>query len=371
MTPLRLLLSFLLPSAVLSQGIELGGGIVTRTNVQLLANLALDLRDIRASEDPDTILRIYLDGKNAEETPGFFHPLKKLTDTLSSDAALYTPNYLFHLYGLADLSAADSPKSLHYSDRFIRSTITTSTALAADAIAVLDMWMYATHVLYKGIDLCARRAAADDPDRLEDLAGGGMDEFIALWIGADQTAASAEGHSLYALSQEAGTQFGTNSPEAQVNEDLKILYQQGAGVLSLPHACSKQGDSQGVQQLWNVAQQMNSKMYVPLLQMLVHALVVEDETLVSLYAMATVPQVSQCRPSTFKKLKGALLDGNVDFGKKTEIVNDLWIAVDCFGLTCDDIGTYRNGTYVCNSEQEGSSRGLAGYRPTTDVYSVR
>jgi hypothetical protein len=371
MTTLRIFLSFILPYAVLSQGVELGGGIVTRTDVQLFANLALDLRDIRASQDPDAILRIYLDGRNAEETPGFFHPLKKLTDTLSTNATLYTPNYLFHLYGLADLSAADSQKSLHYSDRFIRSAITTNTALAADAIVALDMWMYATHVLYKGIDLCARRAAADDPDRLEDLAGGGMDEFIALWIGADQTAASAEGHSLYALSQEAGNQFGTNEPEAQVNEDLKILYQQGAGVLSLPHACTKQGDSEGVQQLWNVAQQMSSKMYVPLLQMLIHALILEDETLVSLYAMATVPQVSQCRPSAFKRLKGALLNGNVDFKKKADILNDIWIAVDCFGLTCDDIGSYRNGTYACNLEREGPSRGLAGYQPTTDVYGVR
>ncbi|CAB9516835.1 expressed unknown protein [Seminavis robusta] len=358
-----------LPSLVFSQGLDLGGGVITRTNVDLLANLALDLRDIRASQDPDTILRLYLDGRNAEDTPGFYYPLKKLADTMSEEEKGFTPNYIFHLYGLADLSEDDYTKSLHYSDRSIRSTITTKTELTADAIVALDTWMYATHVLHKGVDLCSRRAAADDPDRLEDLGGGGMDEFIALWIGKEQTPASSEGHSLYALSQDVGQYFGTNLPEAQVNEDLKLLYQQGAGVLSLPHACTKEGDATGVQQLWNVAQQMISKMYIPLVQMLIHSLVIEDEDLAALYAMAIVPQVSQCQPSVYKRLHGALLTGNVNFAKKNEILNDIDIVIDCLGLTCDDIGTYRDETYSCSAANKGSVKALAGYYPTTNVHS--
>ena len=230
--------------------------------------------------------------------------------------------------------------------------------------------MFASHVLYKGVDLCSRRAAADDPDRLEDLGGGVMDEFIALWIGADQTPTSSEGHSLYALAQVAGQLFGTIFPEAQVNEDLKLLFQQGAGVLSLPHACTKEGDSTGVQQLWNVAQQMISKMYVPLVQMLIHALVVEDEDLVALYGMALIPQLAQCQPSVYKRLHGALLGGSVNFGRKNEILNDIDISISCLGLTCDDIGTYPDNAYTCIASEIGSYKALAGYQPTTNVDSV-
>jgi len=364
-----LLIPLLLPSRVLSQGVDLGGGVITRTDgAQLYANLALDLRDIReAGDQEDAILRIYLDGRNAEETPGFYFPLKKLSDKMNDESSVTTPSYLFHLYGLAGLSADDIKNSQHYSDRFIRSTITSTTALTAEAIVALDMWMYATHVLYKGIDLCSKRAAADNPDRLEGLGGGGMDEFIALWIGAEQTPASTEGHSLYAWAQEAGNLFGTNNPEAKANEDLTLLYQQGAGVLSLPHACTKEGDSTGVQQLWNVAQQMISKMLIPQLQMLIHSLMIEDENLAVLYAIAIVPQISQCRPSVFKRLNGALLNGNVNFGKRKEILNDIEAVIDCFGLTCDDIGTYREGTYTCNPENTSAKKALAGYQPATNV----
>lgn len=364
-------LLFLMPLGALGGGMDLGGGIITRTEgVQKYANLALDIRDIRDTDDPDIILRLYLDGRNAEEAPGFFFPLKKMGDQLNHDSGVPTPPYLFHLYGLSGLSAEDAKSSKLYSDRFIRSMITSSKSLTADAILALDTWMYATHVLYSGISLCSKRAAADNPDQLEDLGGGGMDEFIALWIGAEQTPASTEGHSLYALAQEAGNLFGTNNPEAKANEDLKLLYQQGAGVLSLPHACTKEGDANGVHQLWNVVQQMVSRAMIPQIQMLIHSLLIEDESLVSIYALATVPQVSQCRPSVFKRLNDALLGGGVNFSKKKEILNDIELAMDCFGLTCDDIGEYRDGTYTCNPDSFSDNRALAGYQPATNVKSV-
>lgn len=364
-----LLSALLLPACVFSQGVDLNGGIITRTNAKMYADLALDLRDIKTSQNQDEILRLYLDGRNAEESAGFNFPLKKVSDTMGDEASVYTPNYLFHLYGLAGLDTDTYESSKHYSDRFIRSTIASSTEMTADAIIALDMWMFAAHLLNKGVDLCAKRAAADNPDSLEDLGGGGMDEFIALWIGTDQAPASAEGHSLYAWAQRAGALFGTDNPEAQVNVDLKLLYQQGAGVLSLPHACTKE-DNAGVEDLWSVAQQMLSKTYVPQIQMLIHSLLVEDETSVALYAMSTVPQTSQCRPSVFKRLNDALLNGNVNFAKKGSIINDIESAMDCFGLTCEDIGSYTDGGYECNTDALSKSRALAGYQPTTNVNGV-
>ena len=360
-----------LPICVLSQQVDLGGGVVTRTDVQMYADLALDIRDIRASQDQDEILRLYLDGRNAEETTGVFFPLKKIGDKLNDETESMTPNYLFHLYGLAGLSTGDYKNSQHYSDRFIRSTITSNTELTADAIVALDMWMYASHLLYKGVSLCSRRADADNPGQLEGLGGAGMDEFIALWIGAGQTPASAEGHSLYGWAQEAGTLFGTANPEAKVNEDLKLLYQQGAEVLSLPHVCTKEGDTTGVDQLWAVAQLMISKMHAPQIQMLIHSLITENEQSAALYAISTIPQVAQCRPSVFKRLNEALLAGSINFSQKQTIFLDIELAMDCFGLTCLDIGNYHDGSYQCNADSASDTRALAGFKPSTKVNDVR
>jgi len=364
------LLALLLPARVLSQGIDLQGGIITRTsgNAQMYANLTLDIRDIRASTNEDEMLRLYLDGRNAEESVGIHFPLKKISDILREDTT-GTPTYLFHLYGLAGLDPEQYESSKSYSDRFVRSTIATSTPMTADAIIALDMWMFATHVLTKGADLCARRAAADNPDRLEDLGGGGMDEFIALWIGQDQTPASSDGHSLYAWAQSAAALFGTDNPEAKVNQDVKLLYQQGAGVLSLPRACTKD-DMEGVRQLWTIAQQIIEKSLVPQVQMLIHSIMSEDEEQAALYAISTIPQVSQCRPSVFKRLNDALLTGNVNFGEKPSILSDIEKAMDCFGITCEDIGTYKAGGYECNSDNTSQIKSLAGYQPTTNVAGV-
>ena len=355
-----------LATCVLSQGINLDGGIITRTDVTMYSDLALDLRDMRKTQDGEAILRLYLDGRNAEEQPGFPFPLKKLGDLLNE---VNTPNVLFHRYGLAELSIDEVENSQSYSDRFIRSTITSDPGLTADAIVALDMWMYASHLLNWGVDLCSKRAAADSPDTLEDIAGGGMDEFIALWIGAYQTPGTAEGHSLYAWTQEAGNLFGTNNPEAKANEDLKLMYQNGAGILSLPHACTNE-DMNGAKELWAISQQMISKMFVPQIQMLIHALLSKDVGLTELYAIAFVPQVSQCRPSVFKRLNDALLKGNINFDETDNILKEIERAMDCLGLTCEDIGNYRDGRYACSSGRIRSSKPLAGYQPTTNIDGV-
>lgn len=276
---------------------NLGGGIVTRTDVDAYADLSLDLRDMRENSNSDAVLRLYDEGRNAELSPGYYLRLKDLSDTLYGSGGSgsgntnspLTPNYFFQIYGLSNegsptthsgssllgssgltSTASTSPPSSfldsHYDNfKISASNIIKSTASnygndgynndghlngavhPTEAIIALNMWMYATHLLQWGVNTCAKQSEADNRDVVQaPLVGGGFDEFIAFWIGTGQKAGSStDGHGLYAWAQEIGEQFrGTSmsSQEVNANYQLKLFYQQGAQVLSFANACSKQSD---------------------------------------------------------------------------------------------------------------------------------
>ena len=360
-----------------SQGTDLGGGIITRTDVEELADLTLDVRDIRellsSGEGPDEALLVYQNGRNAETntTENDKLSLRQLTLNLVStlDKGSATPSYLYHLYGLSNRKTAEDKLSAQalYGDNFARSAIEGNNQ-AGDAILALNVWMYATHVLYKGVDTCHKLTKADNPE-IFTLGGGGMDEFIALWIGHGTAAGTLEGHGLYSLTQLAGDLFGKNSPEAAANTALKALYQEGSAILSFPNACARD-DDRTPPQLWLLVQRMISQMTIPLMQLLIDALVEEEADRVKLYALALVPQVAQCRPSVYKRLKEELLGNTITFSRTQDILADLQQAYDCFGFTCADIGAYKvDQLEECTDFPVNYP--LAEYAPTTRVHEVR
>lgn len=257
-----LFLLLLFPTLTRSQGVSLGGGVETRTDVELYADLALDIRDIReflAINDTIAASTLYYDGRNALLRPNVklsIHDLSKLLAL--KDLSEATPPYIYHLWGLASRDLKAMPDQSLYAHTFVASAISSTPKIAADAMVALNLWMYAAHLLFRGVDICQKLSVADN-SKAFDLGGGGVEEFIAIWIGQDQTAASNDGHGLYAMAQKAGSLFGKNSPEAQVNTNLKLLYQEGAEALSFPDACSKTNTYTFVQ-LWTIAQRIMSQM---------------------------------------------------------------------------------------------------------------
>ncbi|KAL3906065.1 MAG: hypothetical protein SGILL_009426, partial [Bacillariaceae sp.] len=301
-------IALLLTSSVSAQGTDLGGGVLTRTDVEYLADLSLDVRDIQqsmASGSGDTALRIYLEGKNAEKQVGILYKLTDLSTELSSAAiSRATPPFLFHLYGLSGRSTdlEELAGNVGYADSFVRSALQNGRQGAADAILALNMWMYASHLLYKGMDTCQKKTEADNPGQF-DIAGGGLDEFIALWIGSGQTHGSSEGFSLYALTEKADQLFtmattdesgflpdgNAGLAESDANRQIKLLYQDGAGIFSLPDACTS-GNKDSPKRLWSAVNQISSKMYIPLIRMLIVSLLEQDAEATQLYATALIPQ---------------------------------------------------------------------------------
>lgn len=354
-------------------GTELGGGIVTRTNQEMWADLPLDVRLVTERVETgngDAALEIYLNGRNAETILGDKKSLQSLTEELvSSFPTDATPNYLYHLYGLADRTtvSADLAEQTRYAENYIRSALTSNYEDAGDAILVLNVWMYATHLLYNGIHTCQKMINADEQGLFE-LGGGGMDEFIALWISHDGGAGTSGGSGLYGLTNYAAELFGMVTGEANSNTKLKELYHEGTVILSFPDACNR-NDDRTVPQLWSVVQRMTSQMMIPLMQLLLDALLQEDVERVKFLALAVVPQVAQCRPSVYKRLKEELLGNTVSFGKNRDIIFDLQQTYDCFGFTCADIGTYKVDQ-VPQCKDFPVNYAMAEYTPTTQVHSV-
>jgi hypothetical protein len=241
--------------------------------------------------------------------------------------------------------------------------------------------MYATHFLYDGVRTCQTETEADNTSQF-DLKGGGLDEFIALWIGTGQAPASMDGFGLYAFAEQADDLFdsidgdesdalGDITTESYVNSQLKLLYQEGASLLSLPGVCTKDNPN-SPKKLWSVVSQILAQMHVPLMQMLIHSILEKDTLSTRLYALAVVPQAAHCRASSYKRLKEFLLRDDPDFSKTEMMILDLYDIYACFGLTCDDIGLpwgeYDIDIPECISAVDDAPMAL--YRPTSDVHPV-
>eukprot|EP00980_Cylindrotheca_fusiformis_P024516 scaffold11979_cov130-Cylindrotheca_fusiformis.AAC.4 len=359
-------------------GTDLGGGIVTRTNVEYLADLSLDIKDMTQSYgNSNVVLDIFDNGRNAQKPSGIKFKLKDLNDEMASRGLpVITPPFLFQLYGLADQSFETDQIAQHsqYGNNNVRAAISGGQNHAPTAALVLSVWMYAAHSLYRGVEMCQIMTEADSIDQL-DLAGGGMDELIALWIGSGETHSGTDGFGLYGLAQRAAVLFdggGDSSGEANANDAIKKLYLEGSSFLSVNGACTKKvKDSPKI--LWSVANRIVSKMYIPLIQMLIDAVMKQDATMTTLYATAVVPQASQCRTTTYVRLREHLLTGSPRFDKTESILRDIQEVHSCFGLTCEDIGTYLNipedftfpDCFIASDDAA-----LAGYQPVSDVLPI-
>lgn len=356
-------------------GTELGGGVVTRTDVEYLADLTLDVRDMKdviANEGgADAALAIYLDGKNSEPQIGTRFKLSELSTRLASDGlGKGTPQYLFHLYGMAERDLNRLSDHLSYADNYVRSAILVGHEHAATAALVLNVWMYATHLLFQGLDTCQKLFEADNPAQFN-LGTAGFDELIALWIGTGSNPGSASGDSLYAIAEEAYTSFGGELEEAETNTRIKSLYQEASSQLSIPGVCTEEHE-ESPRMIWSIATQIISQMQVPLIRQLIVAILEKDARKTEVYAMAVIPQAAQCRPSAYKRLRDFLLTETPRFDKTKVILRDLQDIYNCFGLTCDDIGQVADtrGADMPDCFAANPRSPLAQYRPSTDVFSV-
>jgi hypothetical protein len=382
------------------QATDFAVGITTLTDVTSISLLSHDVRDMADAINSNNYVdarRIYKYGKNSVQYDVYgqvLDDLLSLQRLARAGRPTYgeDPSYLFHVLGLGD-AGEDIDVALGtrgaYADEYIVNVLNdpdTAGTLGAQASTVLVVGMYATHLLWKGLLDCVSRRGGYA------TAGNGtgydshldprkaFDEFIALYIGADQTLAPDwDGDMLYELAQAGGDRFGTVDAyegEAYANVDVKLRYQEVQRLLSGDEYCTR--DDQ-VMSLWKLVNQILSSMYVPLYQMLIHSMKQDGDTTkdqadkVRMYSLALIPQLSQCRPSIHSKLKEYLLDKTYDRDDFPRILQLLQLSYDCLGITCADIGAYRDDNdevTIAECANYEANHPLASFVPKEDVRTV-
>jgi hypothetical protein len=322
-------LNFLMP--IKSSVTVFDVGITTLTNVTSISRIANDIREMNSllSSSPPNFLdakRIYDEGKyspqydrNGNEMEELLS-LKSMGDYAKGGLFNEDPTFMFQILGMMDVGQSVEDglvMNAGYANEFVSEKFNDQDSgnIAAQASAVLTLGMYAIHQLWDGVMDCVEISNGFNPDA--DHTGSinpkqSFDNFIALYVGAGQNGApNFEGDMLYDLAHQAALLFGTtnDSGEAKVNEDIRSYYQSIQQLMAEEKYCTRED---ALQQLWSLANRIVAKMHVPLVQMLIFSMTdsMKDESQeakVPMYAKAIIPQMSQCRPSTQRKLKSYLL----------------------------------------------------------------
>lgn len=388
------------PSSLLlvSASTDLGGGVSTVTDVSDRASISQDLADMFTLLEEgryNDARNIYLKGKNSPQYDKSGNELPdKRSLALLSTAAIPSggtggggnngngeggkfdgePPFAAHIYGLSGGNCDEADRHLTYAHSAVEDYFQSQKGtLAAEAARALNLWMYAAHELYDGVEDCSRLGQPGINAEAAGLADNGngayaFEEFMAFWIGSNQRPGSSMGYGLYALAQQAASEWGTvdeGTGEAYANAAIKDLFVEMQDVTSNPNACKPGSDS--ASRLWGIAHRLVSQMSVPLVQMLLKSMRDDDADRVRLYARAVVPQMSRCRGSVFRRLKENLLDRPYDSSKYVQLLGDVQNMLDCLGVTCEQIGAYmESGIPQCAGFPV--SYPIAEYSPTTDVH---
>mmetsp|Transcript_10966 Transcript_10966/g.20068 ORF Transcript_10966/g.20068 Transcript_10966/m.20068 type:complete len:735 (+) Transcript_10966:126-2330(+) len=365
-------------------------GITTMTDVDAISRIAYDIRDMADHIEKNEFLdarRIYEEGKHSPQYDRYgnekdeYLSLQRMANSWKGGMFNEDPNYIFQMLGMADIGQSwDEAVTSHgsYADSYITELLNdySSGTLGAQASTILIVSMYATHELWDGMLDCFAVKNGFNPEA--DKTGKinpkqSFDRFIALYVGAGQTLAPDwEGDMLYELAQAGGDLFDRNDSEgeATVNSDIRQLMQSIQRTLSVEDYCKT---DESIEMLWLLSNRIIARMYIPMVQMLIHSMKQDDQAhKVKMYALAVIPQLSQCSPSVHGKLKDYLLDKVYDKLDFDRIVSLLQQSYDCLGFTCEDLGTYMEGTDDVVAECAGYEKyhPMAGFVPKRDVRSL-
>mmetsp|Transcript_18096 Transcript_18096/g.39114 ORF Transcript_18096/g.39114 Transcript_18096/m.39114 type:complete len:724 (-) Transcript_18096:113-2284(-) len=362
-------------------------GITTLTNVDAMSNIALDVRDMAESLNQGEWVearRIYEFGRNSRQYDIYgnekdeFLSLQRMAHEGKEGMFNEDPTYMFQVLGLANIGMdIDETIASHgnYADAYITEQLNDydSGTLGAQASTILIVSMYATHQLWDGLHDCLAvkngfNAEADKTGKINPKQS--FDNFIALYVGAGQTLSPDwDGDMLYELAQAGGDLFDTTDSEGEafINSDIREFYQSIQRLMSEENYCTRDDT---LENLWFLVNKIITRMYVPHVQMLIHSMKQEDQAdKVRMYALAVIPQLSQCRPSIHRKLKDYLLDKKYDRSDFPRILDLLQQSYDCLGFGCDDVGAYKEGE-VAECAGYDTDHPLASFIPKEDVQSL-
>eukprot|EP00934_Nitzschia_sp_Nitz4_P002862 Nitzschia sp. Nitz4//scaffold227_size32659//16278//23006//NITZ4_007900-RA/size32659-augustus-gene-0.11-mRNA-1//-1//CDS//3329542800//2852//frame0 len=299
-------------------------------NVDSLASLAFDVRDILESESIEEAISIYEQGLNSvmltTTRASSLVSLQSLS-TGGEEEMSMDPMYNIFKYSLYGDDALENPRNqtFTYADDAVLALFNArnSTEMAAQGIVTLNVWMVIMHHLNEVIQTCS---LGQNP-----LAS--IDAAVALWIGKGQIEGSSEaGWLLYGAAQRAAELFGHKGKEAAVNSDLMERFVE---LQTLGGECVN--DSSVHRQLrWHV-REISRLFTLPLLQLMFHAMATNNDELVGLYAMSVVPQSSACSPSIHEVLTNTFYTSYTEKSVGNETITNLENFLRCLRVSEEDL----------------------------------
>jgi hypothetical protein len=313
---------------------------------------------------------IYANGKNSDiyNAKGVAVELRSLSG-LSTNASFYMleePTFNIFRYALQDGNDQFMGKDvMFYADTVVQSLLSSSNQaiqkLAVEAVVILNVWMYLTHQLFQTLQNCQNKTIVGSK------GAQAIDVAVAYWMGDGQVTGDP-GHLLYGLAEQKGKDFNVvQGGQSRTNKNILRLFNEAKYQLSFPNAC--QSNPNTFPSLFRIVNQIISQMTIPLIQGLIENLKNNDRGRSTLYAQAFVPLVSACSPSVFDYLNQELILSTYNVVQVNEIIAQIRTTFDCFGITCEDVGTFVSGPKDACVDTP-SIEPLAGYVPSTDVKKV-
>ncbi len=354
--------------------------LITRTDVSQLAAITENVRRMYqecSKNDFKTARTTYESNHYAK------YSLKQLATTSKFQNIGMT--YAFQMYGLTNEKFeqyTDDQKQQYrnFADVFIQSLLVDENVdyakceQASIATVWLVLYMQASYELWGAMEDCG---ISGDPNYNNEAAGipdhnSKADEFIAYWVGSlNEDLKSVTGYSPFSATNKIAQYFGTldNNGAAFANMQILTGYESLSALLSSDDVCDMDNSPSTLKSMWLINNQITPFMLVPLIQHLIKAMIEDKQTSIDVYAKIVVPQLIQCRSSTYNYLKENLLDKKFDRKNIHLIVKALQNSYDCLGIKCEDIGV-PEGTFDSNlfcTDKDYDKPNFAGYQSTVDV----
>ena len=341
---LTLLLSYY-GEVVSAQTLQLAGGSYSAaTNPLNEANLALDAAAIKESTDLATKKKIYNDGGDAATGGKSLSKLSLEAPPLMKDDDMfnvfrYAFNYIGNEKEHEDLNHFDDEDVGVYANTIVQDLFDLNTEnIETDAALVTSVWMTVVHYLYEGMNECKATA----------------------------TAAGSDSPSGEAPLDKAAARYGQDNIEAEVNTNIIALLNQIKTDVIQPGACK---EPDGYLQFRWIVNKIIAQMTVPLVQNLYHYSSEQNEKFLELYALALLPQISACSTAEFDWFLEELVMKDLNQQDFPEVVSRLQALYPCLGITCQDVGSYKNGA-IRKCSDSAVVNDIAGYTPERDVSEV-
>jgi len=344
-----------------------GGGYTAATNPINEANLALDAAAIKETDDLAAKKQIYNDGQTVSgrslaKLSLEAKPLMEKDDMYN--VYRFAFNYIGNVKEHEDLNHFDDKDVAEYGNTIVEDLFELDQEhIETDASLVTSVWMTVVHHLYEGMNECKAAATASGDDSLTGEAD--LDKAAAYWVGVNQDFGENEGgHMLYSIAEKAGARFGQDSIEAEVNTNILSLMNQIKTDIIETDSC-KQADGY-LQYRW-IVNKIIAQMTVPLVQNLFHYSEEKNEKFLELYALALLPQISACSPTDFDWFLEELVMKDLNQQVFPDVVSRLQGLYPCLGITCQDVGSYKNGVIPQCSDSSADLPDIAGYKAERDV----